>query len=54
MKITREQLIRDAAWKQVYRAMSYLVQKYGNREMDAIFTLGDSIRSIRGETPCAS
>jgi hypothetical protein len=53
MQLTKEQLIRDAAWKQVYRAMSYLVAKYGHAEIPAIHTLGDAIRSIRGEA-CAS
>jgi hypothetical protein len=50
---TNEQLIRDAAWKRVYRAMSYLVTSYGHAEDAAIFMLGDSIRQIRGEA-CAS
>ncbi len=53
MKLTREQLEMDAAWKQVYRAMSYLVVRYGHAEDAAIRVLGDSIRSIRGEA-CAS
>jgi hypothetical protein len=53
MKITKQQAIQDAAWKQVYRAMSYLVRTYGHAEDEAIFTLGDAIRSIRGEM-CAS
>lgn len=49
MKLTQQQLIRDAAWKQVYRAMSYLVHTYGNAEIPAIHTLGDALRTIRAE-----
>ncbi len=53
MRLTKQQLANDAAWKQVYRAMSYLVARYGTSEIPAINTLGDAIRSIRGES-CAS
>jgi hypothetical protein len=53
MKPTNEQLQRDAAWKQVYRAMSYLVTRYGHAEDAAIYVLGDSIQAIRSEM-CAS
>jgi hypothetical protein len=49
MKLTQWQLEHDAAWKQVYRAMSYLVAKYGTTEVGAIHILGDAICSIRGE-----
>jgi hypothetical protein len=54
MTLTKKQLAADAAWKQVFRSLSYLVATYGHAEDDAIALLNGTIQAIRKDMQCAS
>lgn len=50
MQISKQKLEMDAAWKQAYRALSYLAQTRDYEAYQASAkVLGDSIRAIRAE-----
>ena len=49
MNVTAQQAKYDAAWKQLYRAMSYLVRQYGHSEDSAIQFLNGAITECRRE-----
>lgn len=48
MRLTKKQIEMDGAWKQLYRALSYLASSYGvDAEKQAIELLGAKINEIR-------